>query len=150
MVDRLKVDERFSIEMGPPTAERVGEFAREGFRSVVNLRAPAEQNQLLSPSEEGEVARSHGLVYVNIPVSPEDMNEDTAHRFEQEVSRLPGPVVVHCASGKRAGLFTFMHVARSEGLSGDAAIAKAESVGFEFASPEAKAFFRRYVNSAQS
>jgi len=149
MSNRLRVDDRFTIEMAPPTAERVGELAREGFRSVVNLRTPGEQNEVLSPSAEGDVARRHGLAYVSIPVSPQDMNETIADRFDQEVSRLPGPVVVHCASGKRAGLFTLMHVARTEGLSGDEAVAKAEATGYEFATPEAKAFFTRAVDAGK-
>ena len=147
MANRLRVDDRFTIETTPPTAERIGELAREGFRSVVNLRTPGEQNEVLSPSAEGEVARRHGLQYVSIPVSPQDMNESTADRFDREVAHLPGPVAVHCASGKRAGLFTLMHVARTEGLSGDEAVAKAEAMGYEFATPEAKAFFTRTVDA---
>lgn len=146
MPDRLRVNDRFTIEMAPPTVGRLEELAREGFRSVVNLRAPGEQGEILSPSEEGEAARRHGLEYVSVPVSPQDMNEATAERFEREVSRLPSPVAIHCTSGKRAGLFTFLHVARTEGLSGEATAAKAEAMGFQFASPEAKAFFTRAVD----
>ncbi|MDR6775161.1 beta-lactamase hydrolase domain-containing protein [Azospirillum sp. BE72] len=147
MSNRLRVDDRFTIEMAPPTAGRVEELVREGYRSVVNLRAPGEQGEILSPSEEGEIVRRHGLEYVSIPVSPQDMNEATAERFEREVSRLPGPVAIHCASGKRAGLFTFLHVARTEGLSGEEAVAKAETMGFQFASPDAKAFFTRAADA---
>ncbi|HSK39168.1 MAG TPA: sulfur transferase domain-containing protein [Arenibaculum sp.] len=143
--NRLRVDDRFIIEMAPPTAEHVGQLARDGFRSIVNLRAPGEKDEVLSPEDEGEIARRHGLEYLSIPVSPESMNEITAQRFDREVSRLPGPVAVHCASGRRAGLFTFMHVARIEELSGDEAVAKAEAMGFQFATPETKAFFRNYV-----
>ena len=150
MSNQLRVDDRFTIEMAPPTAGRVEELAREGFRSIVNLRAPGEQNEVLSPSEEGEVARRQGLEYVSIPVSPQDINEVTADRFDREVSRLPGPVVVHCASGKRAGLFTLMHVARAEGLSGEEAVAKAEAKGYEFATPEAKAFFTRALGARKT
>ena len=146
MSDRLKVDDRFTVEMAPPTVGRLEELAREGFRSIVNLRAPDEQGEILSPSEEGEAARRHGLEYVNVPVSPQDMNEATAERFDREVSRLPSPVAIHCASGKRAGLFTFLHIARTEGLSGEAAVAKAETMGFQFASSESKAFFTRAVD----
>lgn len=98
MSNRLKVDDRFTIEMAPPTAGRVGVLARR-----------------------------HGLEYVSIPVSPQGMNGSVADRFDREVSPLPRPVAVHCASGTRAGLFTLMPVARAEGLSGDEAVAKAEA-----------------------
>ena len=150
MSNRLRVDDRFTIEIAPPTANRLGELAREGFRSVVNLRAPGEKDEILSPAEEGEVARRHGLEYLSIPITPQDVSLSTAKHFEQEVSRLPGPIAVHCASGRRAGLFTFMHVARTKGLSGDDAVAEAESMGFQFATPETKAFFMHYVDSRRS
>ncbi|TWA93150.1 uncharacterized protein (TIGR01244 family) [Azospirillum brasilense] len=150
MTDRLRVDDRFTIEMTPPTAERVGELAREGFRSIVNLRNPGEKDEVLSPTKEGEIARRHGLAYLSIPVSPQDMNEATAELFDREVAGLPGPVAIHCASGRRAGLFTFMHVARIEGLSGDAAAAKAEAMGFQFGTPEMRALFTRYVDAGKT
>ena len=146
MPDRIKVDDRFAIEITPPTAERVGELAREGFRSIANLRTPGEKNEVLSPAEEGEVACRHHLEYLSVPVSAENMNVATAERFDQEVARLPGPVAVHCGSGRRAGLFTLMHVARSEGLSGDEAVGKAESLGFQVGTPEVKTFFASYVD----
>ena len=146
MSNRLTVDDRFTIEMTPPTAERIGALAREGFRSVVNLRAPGEKDEVLSPVEEGEIARRHGLEYLSIPVSPNSMTDATADHFDREVARLPGPVAVHCASGRRAALFTFIHVARAEGLSGDEAAAKAEGMGFQFGTPEMRAFFMRCVD----
>ena len=40
-----------------------------------------------------------------------------------------------------------MDVARAEGLSGDDAVANAEAMGFQFGTPEAKAFFTRYVDA---
>ena len=151
MTDRLKVDDRFTIEMTPPTADRVGELAREGFRSLVNLRAPGEKDEVLSPDKEGEIARSNGLAYLSIPVSPQDMmNEDNAERFDREVARLPGPVAVHCASGRRAGLLTFLHVARGKGQSGDEAAAKAEGMGFQFGTPETKANFIQSVDARKT
>ncbi len=48
MSNRLRVDDRFTIETAPPTAARVEELAREGFRSLVNLRAPGEKDEVLS------------------------------------------------------------------------------------------------------
>lgn len=149
MSKRMRVDDRFTIELASPSAERVAELAREGFRSIVNLRTPGEKDEILSPSAEGDLVRSHGLEYVSVPISPQEMNETSAERFEQAIANLPGPVAVHCASGKRAGLFTYMHVARIEGLSGDSAAAKAESMGFQFGTPELKALFTRYVDSGK-
>jgi uncharacterized protein (TIGR01244 family) len=150
MPDRIKVDDRFTIEVAPPSPERLAELAQEGFRSVVSLRTPGEANEILSPDREGELAQQHGLAFVNVPVSPQDMNFDAADRFNEEVPRLPGPVVVHCASGLRAGLFTFMHVARTQGWDGDEAVKRAEQLGFAFGTPEAKDFLKRYVDRGKA
>lgn len=77
------------------------------------------------------------------------MNDDTARQFEREAARLPGPVAVHCASGRRAGLFTPMLVARREGRSGEAFARMAESMGFDFGNPETRRFFVRYADSGK-
>ena len=150
MPDRITVDDRFTIEVAPPSAERLAELAQEGFRSVVSLRTRGEANEILSPDREGEVARQHGLTFVNLPVSPQDISDAAADRFNEEVARLPGPVVVHCASGLRAGIFTFMHVARRQGWAGDEAVKKAEQLGFAFSTAEAKDFFKRYVDRGKA
>ncbi|MCY1036066.1 sulfur transferase domain-containing protein [Corallococcus sp. BB11-1] len=143
--ERIKVSERFTVEMSPPTRDRVEALAAEGFRSLVNLRTAEEEGQALSPDEEGEVARRHGLQYRHVPVSPSNLGAEVARKFDEEVAHLPAPTVVHCASGRRAGLFTLMHVARAEGLSGDDAIARAERLGFEL-NKQAKSLFRQHVD----
>ncbi|EKV28887.1 hypothetical protein C882_0650 [Caenispirillum salinarum AK4] len=147
MTERIKVTDRYTIEKTPPTEDRVGHLSREGYRSLVNLRTHGEQNEVLSPGEEGKVADAHGLAYLNIPVSPQDINHDTADRFHDEVSRLPGPVAIHCASGRRAGLFTFIHVGRQLDMDGHEAATHAESHGYEFASPGAREFLRSAVDN---
>ncbi|RKI64861.1 phosphatase [Corallococcus sp. AB049A] len=143
--ERIKVSERLTVEMSQPTRDRVEALATEGFRSLVNLRTAGEAGQTLSPDEEGEVARRHGLQYLHVPVVPSDLGAEVARRFDEEVARLPAPTLVHCASGRRAGLFTLMHVARAEGLSADDAIARGERLGFEL-SEQAKSLFRQYVD----
>lgn len=147
MTERLKVSDRYTIEKTPPTAARIGHLSREGYRSLVNLRTHGEPNEILSPDEKGKAARSHGLEYLSFPVSPQDINHETADEFHELVSRLPGPVAIHCASGKRAGLFTYMHVGRREGMSGEDAVAHAETNGYEFASPAAMEFLRSAVDT---
>ena len=150
MRDHVQVDDRFTIEMAPPSAERLAELAEKGFRSVVSVRTPGEAIEILSPDRAGEVARQHGLSFVNVPVWPQDMTDVEADRFNEEVARLPGPVVVHFASGLRGDLFTFMHFARTLGWPGDEAVKKAEELGFAFGTAEAKDFFKRYVERGKA
>jgi uncharacterized protein (TIGR01244 family) len=145
--DRIQINERVVVGKVPPTLQVVEGLTREGFRSVVNLREEAEENQALSPQQEGEAVRRAGMEYLHIPVSSGAMDPALVDRFRREVSRLPGPVFVHCASGRRAGTFSVMLAAAEEGLSGDAALARAKELGFDWSStPELEAFIRRYLD----
>ncbi|MBZ4330153.1 sulfur transferase domain-containing protein [Corallococcus interemptor] len=143
--ERIKLGERWTVELSQPTRERVEALAAEGFRSLVNLRTSEEVGQALSPDEEGAVARQHGLQYLHMPVSPSNLGTEAARRFDEAVARLPAPTLVHCASGRRAGLLTLTQVARAEGLSGDDAVARAERLGIEL-NDQAKSILRQYAD----
>ncbi|MCB4824659.1 beta-lactamase hydrolase domain-containing protein [Roseicella aerolata] len=114
-------------------------MAQEGFKTVVNLRTAGEQNQPLSPEAEGEVARKAGLDYLHIPVASTDPRPEQVEQFREKLSGLPGPVLVHCASGKRSGAFAILQLATQEGLSGEDALARARTLGFDWKSPELEA-----------
>jgi protein tyrosine phosphatase (PTP) superfamily phosphohydrolase (DUF442 family) len=53
------------------------------------------------------------MAYVHLPVPTNRLSGDLLARFHEEVSRLPKPVFVHCASGKRSGTFAVMHLPKS-------------------------------------
>lgn len=145
MQDRMKMNDRITV--GPqPSREQLEELAGQGFKSVVNLRTEGEKDQPLSPREEGEEAKSLGLSYRHIPVSAKEPKPEQVDQFRVEVERLPGPVFVHCASGKRAGAFSMIHQAVQSGWSGDEALEKAEQMGFQCDLPELKDFVRGYVD----
>ena len=102
MTDRIKISDKVIVGKVPPSDEDLRSLASEGFAAVVNLRRAGEPNQPLTPEEEGEAATRHGLQYVHIPVDGANIDESTIQRFKDEVAQLPGPVFVHCASGRRA------------------------------------------------
>lgn len=145
MQDRMKMNDHVSV--GAQTSEeQLRQLASEGFKSVVNLRTEGEKDQPLSPEAEGEKVRELGLAYLHIPVSAKEPKPEQVDRFRAEVSGLPGPVFVHCASGKRAGAFTMIHQAVESGWSGDETLEKAEQMGFQCDVPELKDFVRGYVD----
>lgn len=146
MKDSIKVNERFIVGRDQPTPEDLDELARRGFKSLVNLRTSGEEGQTMSPHEEGEKARKAGLTYAHIPVAGDQLGTEIVDRFRAEVAALPGPVLVHCASGKRSGAFTMMHVGIERGTPGDEVIEKALDMGFECDTPELKQFVRDYVD----
>lgn len=102
MTDRIRISDKVIVGKTPPSEQDLESLASEGFAAVVNLRRAGEPNQPLSPDEEGEAASRAGLRYVHIPVDPANIDAEAIDRFMNEVEQLPGPVFVHCASGRRA------------------------------------------------
>jgi uncharacterized protein (TIGR01244 family) len=116
MVDRIEIDDRFSVGRSHPTTHELEAIAQEGFASVVNLRTEQEENQPLGPAQEGETVNQLGMAYVHHPVSSDAISSELVDRFRERIARLPGPVFVHCKSGTRSGAFTMMHVASEAGM----------------------------------
>ncbi|MBP0447802.1 protein tyrosine phosphatase family protein [Roseomonas sp. SSH11] len=146
MPNRIRISDRLSVDPTPPTREELERLAQEGFRSVVNLRTPGEPNQPLSPDAEGEAAREVGLDYAHIPVAPTGPRPEQVDEFRQKLSDLPGPVLIHCASGKRASVFGVLGLAMEEGLSGEEGLSRARALGFDWGGPEIEAFVRQYLD----
>jgi uncharacterized protein (TIGR01244 family) len=145
MENVVKIDERFTVAKFAPTADALKRAANEGFKSVVNLRTASEKQEV-TPEEEREHAEAAGLTYLHHPVDGEKLSEGLVDSFREKAEALPGPVLVHCASGKRSGAFVMMHRGVEQGMSGDEVIEKAESMGFECDTPGLKDFVRGYVD----
>jgi len=146
MADSIVVEPGLEIEKKPPTFERIATLARDGVRSVVNLRQAGETGDL-PPDEEGHVVRGQGMAYLHLPVDRDDIRLEDAERFDREVSTLPGPVVVHCASGRRASVLALAHVARKRGWSAEEALLKGEALGLEMDDEKNRSFVRGAVRS---
>lgn len=146
MAHRIRINDGLSVDTGQPTREELERLAQEGFRTVVNLRTEGEQNQPLSPEAEGEAARKAGLDYLHIPVASTDPRPEQVDQFREKLDELPKPVLVHCASGKRSGAFAVLQLADQQGLSGDEALTRAWTLGFDWKSPELEGFVRRYLD----
>lgn len=149
MQKTIKVNDQISVG-GQPTENELKEFAQAGFKTVVNLRTPNEENQSLKPEEEGRVVKGSGMEYLHMPVSLDAMNETQVDDFRRHVTQLPAPIFVHCASGKRAGAFAMMHTALEQGLSGEQALQTAEQMGFECDQPRLREFVKNYIDESMS
>ena len=130
---------------GQVTPEQLKQASQEGFKSVLNLRASGEEGFM--PDEEKQ-ATAAGLTYVNIPVKKEEISDELTSQVLKEIDGLPKPVLVHCASGMRAGAMAFMHLATRGGMTSEEAMEKAQAVGFDCSSePQLKEFFESYVDA---
>lgn len=145
MIDRIKISDRLYVG-AQPDEDQLRDMARDGIKAVVNLRANGEEDQPLSPEAEGVRAREQGLQYLHIPVSSKHMRPEQVDQFREELGHLPGPVFVHCHTGKRAGAFAMMHAAVEAGMTGEQALEQAERMGFECDVPALKEFVRGYVD----
>lgn len=145
MEGRMTLSEQLSVG-AQPSEEGLRQLAGEGIRSVVNLRTEGEEDQPLSPAQEGEKVRGLGLEYLHIPVSSKEPRGEQVDEFRGKLPTLAGPVYVHCASGKRAGAFAMMHQAVESGWTGEETLKKAEAMGFECDVPALKDFVKGYVD----
>ena len=148
MDEVIRLDENYAVATSEPTRETFHDIAADGFRSVVSFQTQGEE-QKLRIDEERRAADQAGLAFYHQAVSGESLDDEVVDRFRTAVSDLPKPVLLHCSSGKRAGAMIMMHLADETGLSGDEALKKAESMGFECDNPKLEAFVKSYVDRHQ-
>ncbi len=133
-----------------PSLEELKNLKSQGFRSVVNLRVEHEDEEMISPLDEGDIVRDQELAYLHLPVSGSDMRSQQVDDFRQCLENLEGPVLVHCKAGKRAGAFAMIHKALEQGWSGKQTLSEAEKAGFACDNPQLKQFVSEYVDQKQS
>jgi len=94
----------------PTKAEGYASLADIGIKTVVNLRAG---------HDEEELTRRHGLDYVHIPMRAWSFDEEDVIRFLRVASRPENhPVFVHCRRGAdRAGMIVAVYRVVVEGWS---------------------------------
>lgn len=127
----IELDDELSILTRPPNEADLKKLSAKGIRSVVNLRAAGESGEVLAPEAEGKEARRNGLSYLSFPVAPPDLNSPAASKISAQLEELPHPVVIHCASGKRASLMALSHWARRHDASARDAAARGEAAGLK-------------------
>lgn len=120
-----KINNELAIA-GQITLEQLPQIAREGFKSVLNLRSPDENGFLSSEQQQVETL---GLSYVNIPVKFETMNDEIITSVFNAINQLPKPVLVHCDSAMRSAAIVLMYFAVRQGATLKQAFQQAEQLG---------------------
>lgn len=127
----MTVPTRFAADhyaSGQPTAAHLAELAREGVRTVINLRAPHE------PAEYDEAAEATrlGLQYITLPIAgAADLDREHVRQFGLllDAARRKGAVLIHCASSNRVGAMVALDEALNRGGSLQAALAHGRAAG---------------------
>jgi uncharacterized protein (TIGR01244 family) len=110
---------------GQPTGEQVQLAAEDGYKTIIDLRTPAEPRGF----DEVEAARLNGLVYVNLPVNPATLNQATIDRFLAAMKKAQKPVIIHCSTGSRTGALWYAWLVLEKGKAPPAALAEAKAAG---------------------
>jgi uncharacterized protein (TIGR01244 family) len=117
---------------GQPAPGDWSAIAARGVATVVNLRTADEPGA----RDEAAEVRAAGLHYVQIPVAGADgITTDNARRLHEALSPDHGPVLVHCASGNRAGALLALEQADFHGVPADAALALGRKAGMTSTEP---------------
>jgi protein tyrosine phosphatase (PTP) superfamily phosphohydrolase (DUF442 family) len=134
---------------GQPDAAAWGTLAREGFKSVVDLREASEPR---GHDEVGEIARA-GLRYLPLPVSHETLTDrqfDILREFLHDANNRPA--LVHCQSANRVGALVLPYLVLDAHIPLADAQALASSIGLRSPDYAAAAldYVKRHAKMAES
>jgi len=103
---------------GQPSAAQLQQAAAAGVTTLIDLRQPDEARGF----DETAAAERLGLRYVRIPVAgAAGLTDANAQALRTALAQSQGPVLLHCASGNRAGALLALLQAR-DGASVDQAL----------------------------
>jgi len=103
-------------------------LAKDGFKSVINLRLASEANANIELNAAH--AKSLGLNYIHIPFSGAKPDPAVVDRFLAAIAdKANQPVYVHCASATRVGAVWLVKRVLQDGWPVDKATAEARLIG---------------------
>lgn len=115
---------------GQPSAADLAAFYAAGGRVVLDLRDPMEPR----PLDEAATAAALGLTYVNVPIGPHSLTDETLDRVLEVVrDTSDGVVFVHCGSGNRVGAALLPYLILDQKFEQDDAVGQAMRVGLRSA-----------------
>lgn len=112
---------------GQPSIEELRSLARDGVRTIINLRALDEP----VPFDEPRAAADLGLRYVSIPVVDAGALMAATAEFARALdeARRHGGTLVHCASGNRVGAVVALDLGLIRRATSDEAMAVGRRAG---------------------
>lgn len=148
MADNPKpINADYSVD-GQITLDGLKQAADQGFRSILNLRSPAEVGFL---AEEADQASSLGLDYANAPVDGTIANAQQLQKALSALDSLPKPVLIHCRGGVRASVVALMAIALQENQSFESFIQSVQDAGVELDHPQIRHFIQeRYPDHSST
>lgn len=127
IVNFTKVDAVVACGGATETAALDG-LAKDGFKTVINLRLAAEPNANI----EGNAAhaKSLGLNYVHIPFNGQQPDPKAVDQFLATIdNKANQPVYIHCGSANRVGVVWLVKRVVQDGWTIDKATEEAKLIG---------------------
>lgn len=121
------------INASQPNEAQLRDFAAKGIKTVINIRAPQEMDQVKSTTgfDEEVVAKSLGLEYVNIPMpGAAAFNPANLALIGDAINNAKGKVLLHCFTATRTSTIWPAYLVKYQGLSLDEAIKHGEAMRF--------------------
>lgn len=117
---------------GQPSATQLAQAAAAGITTVIDLRGPNEDRGY----DEQASAEAHGLRYVRLPIAGgSELTADNARVLHRLLAQDNGAVLLHCASGNRAGGLLALAAAHYGGADAEAAMALGRAAGLTSLAP---------------
>lgn len=113
---------------GQPTPADFAQARKDGVKTVINLRHPAEIKEL----DEAQVVEAAGLHYVSIPFKePAELTDAVFDAVRHQLKTAPRPILMHCGSANRVGAVWLPYRVLDEGRTYEEALAEAKTVGLK-------------------
>jgi uncharacterized protein (TIGR01244 family) len=104
---------------GQPSADQLAAVAKSGIKTVIDLRGLAEDRGM----DERATVEKLGMSYVTLPVEGGNgVTYANATALDKLLANAKGPVLVHCATGNRAGALLALRD-KLKGADNDSALA---------------------------
>jgi len=115
-----------------PSQDDLSAWRLEGVNRVFNLRTPAEMaDRSRVPFDEAATVRGLGLEYLNQPIDGREFpfTPEALEAFAAVMQAQSGKVLLHCATGNRAGWLYAAYAVKYLGKSPDEAMRSLEPLG---------------------
>lgn len=124
--NHVALGERLHVS-GQPSAEDIARLQSAGISTVIDLRPDGETPDL----DERAAVESAGLKYLSLPISnAADLTPENVSRFDQLLRQAAtGNVLLHCASGNRAGALLALRSRWIDGKTSDEALMLGKKAG---------------------
>jgi uncharacterized protein (TIGR01244 family) len=122
--------ERFAVA-GQITAAQLAELKARGYTTIIALRPDGEGGpEQPSAAQMGDAARSNGMAFAYVPVSPGAIPDTAVAALRQAIAGDSGKVLLYCRSGSRAArTWGLVEATRPGGMDADAIVAAVKASG---------------------